>query len=276
MRTGRLVFLLVGFMALVLVTSSLPIGNGAEEDRAIVEKAIRDSIGWAQTKDRPLLESVLSLTEDFFIFHPDSKSTVVGYESFETRFEGWMDPRFKATRFDVRDLRINFSNSGDVAWFASILDDCAEWDGKPMCWEDARWTGVLEKRDNRWVIVQMHFSLASDKVRAEASHKQTLRPASWSVPVSQKPSFKIEGWEKRLNKRQPPVKIMDAIGAAPGKMIGEIGAGTGRMTLWLAERVGKSGKIYANDIDKGNLQHLQDRAERAGFRNVETRHLRCD
>ncbi len=96
---------------MVLVTISLPVIKGAEGDRALVEKAIRDSIGWAQTKDRPLLESVLSQTEDFFIFHPDSKSTVVGYESFEKRFEGWMDPRFKATRFDVRDLRINFSST---------------------------------------------------------------------------------------------------------------------------------------------------------------------
>ena len=247
MRTGRLVFLSVGFMGLVLVTSSLPIGNGAEEDRTIVERAIRDSIGWAQTKDRPLLESVLSQTEDFFIFHPDSKSTVVGYESFEKRFEGWLDPRFKATQFDVRDLRINFSSAGDTAWFSSILDDCAEWDGQPMCWEDARWTGVLEKRDGKWVIVQMHFSLASDKVRAEASSKETIQPASWRRTSSQKHSFEIEAWEKRLNKRQPPMKIMDGIGAAPGKLNGEIGAGTGRVTMGLAERVGKSGKIYAND-----------------------------
>jgi hypothetical protein len=28
---------------------------------------------------------------------------------------------------------------------------------------------VLEKRDGAWVIVQMHFSFASDKVRAEPS-----------------------------------------------------------------------------------------------------------
>jgi SAM-dependent methyltransferase/ketosteroid isomerase-like protein len=254
-------------VALVLAATSIPAIQGAEEDRAIVEKAIRDSIGWAKTKDRPLLESVLSQSEDFFIFHPDSKSTVVGYGSFEKRFEGWMDPRFKATRFDVRDLRINFSHSGDVAWFSSILDDCAEWDGKPMCWEDARWTGVLEKRDGKWVIVQMHFSLASDKVRAEASSGETLQPVSWNGP--QKPSFEIESWEKRLNKRQPPKKIMDAIGAAPGKVIGEIGAGTGRMTMWLAERVGASGKVYANDIDEEDLAHLHERAEKAGFGNVE-------
>jgi len=30
-----------------------------------------------------------------------------------------------------------------------------------------RWTGVVEKRDGRWVIVQQHFSFASDRVSTE-------------------------------------------------------------------------------------------------------------
>ena len=75
-------------------------------------------------------------------------------------------------------------------------------------------------------------------------------------------SFQIEDWEIRLNKRQPPVQILDAIGVKPGMTIGEVGAGTGRMTLWLAERVGKDGSIYANDIDKDGLNHLKERSKR--------------
>jgi hypothetical protein len=36
------------------------------------------------------------------------------------------------------------------------------------CWKDTRYTGVLEKREGKWVFCQMHFSFAVDKVRAEA------------------------------------------------------------------------------------------------------------
>lgn len=86
----------------------------------------------------------------------------------------------------------------------------------------------------------------------------------------QKRPFEIEDWEKRLNERQPPLKIMDAIGLKPGMIIGEVGAGTGRMTMWLADRVGNSGKVYANDIDKTALKHLRKRCKRDGFKNVET------
>jgi len=135
-------------------------------ERAVVEKTVRDSIGWALTKDRALLERIVAHDADLFIFHPDSKSTVVGWDAFARNFSTWMDPRFKATRFDVRDLRVTFARSGDVCWFSAMLDDLAEWDGKPAGWKDTRWTGVLEKRGGKWVIVQMHFSFASDRAPA--------------------------------------------------------------------------------------------------------------
>lgn len=136
-------------------------------EKAVIEKVIRNSIGWALTKDRPLAESVLAHDDRLFMFNPDSKSTA-GWDQFVKGFDVWMDPRFKATKMDIRDLRLDVSRSGDVAWWSCILDDLGEWDGKPIGWKDTRWTGVLEKRDGQWLIVQMHFSFASDKVLAEA------------------------------------------------------------------------------------------------------------
>jgi ketosteroid isomerase-like protein len=134
------------------------------KDKAIIEQMVRDSIGWALTKDRALAERVIAHDPDLFMFNPDSKSTS-GWEAFLENFEFWMDPRFKATSFDVRDLAVTMSRSGDVAWFSAILDDLALWDGRPVGWKDTRWTGVLEKRGGAWVIVQMHFSFPSDKPR---------------------------------------------------------------------------------------------------------------
>ncbi len=110
--------------------------------------------------------------ERLFLFQPDSTGTVVGWNEFVKGFDFWMDPRFKATLLDVRDLRIDLSRSGDVAWWSCILDDLGEWEGKPIGWKDTRWTGVVEKREGRWIIVQMHFSFAADVVRAKAAAAQ--------------------------------------------------------------------------------------------------------
>jgi ubiquinone/menaquinone biosynthesis C-methylase UbiE len=63
---------------------------------------------------------------------------------------------------------------------------------------------------------------------------------------------------------------MDAAGIKPGMIIGEVGAGRGRFTMYLARRVGTNGKILANDIDAEGLAYLRERCKRAGINNVET------
>jgi hypothetical protein len=135
-----------------------------EKERAIITKIISDCTGWAETKDFDRIEEIVAHDSDFFIYHQRSTGDIHGYEEFTGLFKIWADDRFVATDFDLKDLRIVFSRSGDVAWYSAMLDDCYEWDGVYNCLQDTRWTGVLEKRDRKWVIVQMHFSFASDKV----------------------------------------------------------------------------------------------------------------
>ena len=69
---------------------------------------------------------------------------------------------------------------------------------------------------------------------------------------------------------QPPERIMDAIGLKPGMVIGEVGAGTGRFTVWLARRVGVKGLVYANDIDPSALSLLEKESRRNGLSNIRT------
>jgi hypothetical protein len=68
-----------------------------------------------------------------------------------------------ATEFEVRELEIQQSPSGETAWFSARLDDFGMWDGKPIGWKNVRWTGVLLKIEGSWRICQMHFSFATDK-----------------------------------------------------------------------------------------------------------------
>jgi ubiquinone/menaquinone biosynthesis C-methylase UbiE len=80
----------------------------------------------------------------------------------------------------------------------------------------------------------------------------------------------VESREKGSNERQPPQKVMDAIGVKPGMVIGEVGAGRGRYTVHLAKRVGATGKVFANDINERALDYLRERCERDSIENVET------
>ena len=77
-------------------------------------------------------------------------------------------------------------------------------------------------------------------------------------------------WESELNVRQPPERVLNAIGIKPGMTIGEIGVGRGRYTVFIADKTGNTGKVFANDIDEASLAYLRGRCRRLGINNVET------
>ncbi|MCT4648288.1 MAG: nuclear transport factor 2 family protein [Carboxylicivirga sp.] len=58
-----------------------------------------------------------------------------------------------------KDTRIQLSKSEDVAWYSQLLDTCLETKGEPFSIEGFRHTGVLEKRNDQWLIVQSHISI---------------------------------------------------------------------------------------------------------------------
>lgn len=122
-----------------------------------VTKAINNVFGWAVTKDFDLFFRTIADDSDFISVTP-YKRVKLGVEAVKQDTSFWADAKFKAIRHEVNDLKIVFSRSGEVAWFYCVLDDINEWDGRPANWEKVRWTGVLEKRDGSWRVVQQHFS----------------------------------------------------------------------------------------------------------------------
>src|SRR4051794_2346019 len=54
-----------------------------------------------------------------------------------------------------------------------------------------------------------------------------------------------------------PDQALDAIGLQRGSVVGDIGAGVGYMTWRMAERVGPSGIVYAEDIQPEMLEKLK-------------------
>jgi ketosteroid isomerase-like protein len=133
-----------------------------EAEREIVAKTISSVIGWAKDKNLDLFYSVICHDTDYVSVSP-GKRVVKRFEDVKQSVPFWMSPDFKYVRHELKDLRIRFSRGGDVAWFYCILEDINTYKGEPASWENTRWTGVVEKRDGKWVVVQQHFSFAADK-----------------------------------------------------------------------------------------------------------------
>ncbi len=135
-----------------------------------IEEVIRAGFAWAKTKDTALLFGTRTNDEDLFVYGPSSSKPVVGFQAFQERARKlWLTDAFRATGFDIRDVRIHLSPKGSVAWFSAVVEDWCEIGGTPEGWNGVRWTGVLEKRNGKWLYVQGHFSFSVDRPTAAAA-----------------------------------------------------------------------------------------------------------
>jgi ubiquinone/menaquinone biosynthesis C-methylase UbiE len=71
-----------------------------------------------------------------------------------------------------------------------------------------------------------------------------------------------DGWQK-------PHEVLDALGLREGERVADIGAGSGYFALRFARHVGTRGRVFAVDVSRDMLAHLEAQAKAAGLTNVE-------
>lgn len=65
-------------------------------------------------------------------------------------------------------------------------------------------------------------------------------------------------------------RVMDALGIAEGSGVADIGAGSGWFTVRAARRAGERGAVYAVEINRDYLKHIEKRAADEKLTNVKT------
>jgi SAM-dependent methyltransferase len=96
---------------------------------------------------------------------------------------------------------------------------------------------------------------------ATSEQRKTSEPYTGDLSV-----FESPGREDRLQIN----RVMDILGIAPGKGVGDIGAGSGWFTVRAARRVGAVGLVYAVDINPEAIRYVGERAQKEKLRNVKT------
>jgi ubiquinone/menaquinone biosynthesis C-methylase UbiE len=101
---------------------------------------------------------------------------------------------------------------------------------------------------------------------AQGVHPTTGRPYAGVMSADGAP------WLTRAEREEEeqPDRALDEIGIAKGSAVADIGAGSGAITWRLAERVGPTGKVYANDIQRRMLDLLRQNMAQRKIANVET------
>ena len=65
-------------------------------------------------------------------------------------------------------------------------------------------------------------------------------------------------------------RVMDILKITDGKSVADLGAGSGWFTVRAAKRVGEKGKVFAVEINQEYINHINDRAKKENFSNIQT------
>jgi arsenite methyltransferase len=65
-------------------------------------------------------------------------------------------------------------------------------------------------------------------------------------------------------------EIISNLGLKPGDVVADLGAGSGVFSIALARAVGAGGKVYAVEIDRGLLDHINAKAKDQKIANLQT------
>jgi len=129
-----------------------------EAEKAKVKSVVDQFEQFWETEDMDLLARIMAHDADMVNYGSDAAEHFVGWEALKESVEKML-PSLENTKITVKDQVIKVHPSGNVAWFSEVWDWDLVVEGKPVHSGDQRLTGVLEKRNGSWVLVQFHNSV---------------------------------------------------------------------------------------------------------------------
>ena len=129
-----------------------------EEERQQVMEVLDNFVKAHEEKDLEMLLSCFSDKPDITIIGTDRDELWVDKVSMgdaQKRAYGTFD----VVKLSVRDKILKLCSDGEIAWFYMKVNWSVESEGESSTFDGIRTTGVLEKLDDKWAIVQIHTSM---------------------------------------------------------------------------------------------------------------------
>jgi len=125
---------------------------------AEIRSVIEDFFHAMHTQNYELMERLIPVEENMVHIGTDKGEIWKGWNVLmSATHEQFKDLEYY--KAEIRDLSVNFSSNHKTAWYFHYLDAEIKSTNGISKWEGARFTGVLEKREGSWKIMQTHVSL---------------------------------------------------------------------------------------------------------------------
>ncbi|NQU81636.1 MAG: nuclear transport factor 2 family protein [Bacteroidetes bacterium] len=128
-----------------------------DKEKTVVSERFQQWINAFGDEDAAMLENLLCDDPDMIFFGSDASERWIGKDEFIAAQKEFFEVTSES-KIEAYNTTIKLSRSGTVAWTSLMMN----WDilsgDQPMHLEGIRMTCVFEKRDNNWVVVQVHGS----------------------------------------------------------------------------------------------------------------------
>jgi len=156
MKKGFVIFFGAAFLMLSACIQTPKVDLEAE--KAQVKKVVDQIAQAMEAEDMEAISAIVAHDADMVNFGTDAAERWVGWEALKASIEQQFSA-FDNQQVGVRDQVIKVGSGGNTAWYSEIMDWSLDAGGEMISLEGMRATGILEKRDGKWTIVQMHFSV---------------------------------------------------------------------------------------------------------------------
>ena len=111
-----------------------------------------------EKQDMGLIKEIWAPETDIMIFGTNSDEQLIGWEQIRDAVQRQFN-LFEDTYISVHDQVIQINECGNTAWFSEIVNYNFIYQGEAKQFEGVRFTGILEKFNGDWFIVQSHMSI---------------------------------------------------------------------------------------------------------------------
>lgn len=105
-----------------------------------------------------LIEEVWADSEDIYLLGTDSDEKYIGWAQIESAIKRQF-AEFQQMYISTIEQSVKLDDKCETAWFVEFLSYNFIHEGKAKQFEGIRFTGVLEKFDDNWKLVQGHMSI---------------------------------------------------------------------------------------------------------------------
>lgn len=126
-----------------------------------VQSVLQQYVLANETQDFELIEKIWAPSENIVMIGTDSDERLVGWKMIEKAIKHQFS-QFQETKITVSNQLIRINETANSAWFSELLAYNFIYKDGAKRFNGMRFTGVLEKINDRWLLVQGHLSIPAE------------------------------------------------------------------------------------------------------------------